>query len=376
MWTDFYDARLESTWLTTSVWSFHVTPRKRWQAVLAGKTPDRVPCDFWSTGEVKSRLKRELGCATDRALWERLDVDKCVHLAPLHPLATEEDWHIQSVFPIWRVGTREVAYQDGLGTYTETIEHPLAKAETAADVERFAWPEPREWDVATFRARCEIWRDYPIVGMTYEPFYLYCHLRGMEQALEDLIVNPQIADAALERIFEIHAAIIRGALTAAGDLITLVYVAEDLGTQESLLMSPASFRRFLKPRMKRMIELVHSFGVKVIHHDDGAIRPLLPELIEIGIDVLNPVQWRCHGMERAGLARDFGRSLVFHGAVDNQQTLPFGTPDDVRREVADNIRIFRDCKGYVVAPCHNMQPNTPTANILALYEAVHEFGRS
>jgi len=198
----------------------------------------------------------------------------------------------------------------------------------------------------------------------------------MEQALEDLIVNPEIADAALERIFEIHAAIIRGALAAAGDLITLVYVAEDLGTQESLLMSPASFRRFLKPRMKKMIELVHSFGAKVIHHDDGAIRPLLPELIEIGIDVLNPVQWRCHGMEREGLARDFGRSLVFHGAVDNQQTLPFGTPDDVRREVADNIRIFRECKGYVVAPCHNMQPNTPTANILALYEAVHEFGQN
>jgi uroporphyrinogen decarboxylase len=114
--------------------------------------------------------------------------------------------------------------------------------------------------------------------------------------------------------------------------------------------------------------------VKVIHHDDGAIRPLLPELIEIGIDVLNPVQWRCRGMEREGLARDFGRSLVFHGAVDNQQTLPFGTPEDVRREVADNIRIFKDCRGYIVAPCHNIQPNTPTANILALYDAVCEFG--
>jgi uroporphyrinogen decarboxylase len=127
--------------------------------------------------------------------------------------------------------------------------------------------------------------------------------------------------------------------------------------------------------MRKMIDLAHSFGVKVIHHDDGAIRPLLPDLIETGIDVLNPIQWRCTGMDREGLARDFGKSLVFHGGVDNQQTLPFGTSEDVKREVAENVRIFRKCKGYIVAPCHNIQPNTPTANILALYEAVHECGR-
>jgi uroporphyrinogen decarboxylase len=139
-------------------------------------------------------------------------------------------------------------------------------------------------------------------------------------------------------------------------------------------MSPQCFRRFLKPHMARMIEMVHSQGARVIHHDDGAIRPLLPELIEIGIDILNPVQWRCRHMDREGLARDFGRSVVFHGAMDNQLTLPFGTPADVRREVADNIRIFREGKGYVVAPCHNIQPNTPTENILALYDAVEEFG--
>jgi uroporphyrinogen decarboxylase len=351
-----------------------VTPRERWKAVLAGGKPDRVPCDFWSTDEAKSRLKAELGCASDRELWERLGVDKCIHLAPLHPLAKEDEWHIDTIFPVWRVGTREIAYQDGLGTYTESVEPPLASARTAADVGGFDWPDPLDWDVTTLRARCEPWRDYPILGMTYEPFYLYCRMRGMEQALEDLVVNPEIAEAAFERMFDIHATIIRGTLKAASDLIDLIYISEDLGTQESLLMSPQSFRRFLKPRMRKMIELVHSFGVKVMHHDDGAIRALLPELIEIGIDVLNPVQWRCRGMEREGLARDFGEAVVFHGGVDNQQTLPFGTPDDVRREVAENIRIFRKSKGYIVAPCHNLQPNTPTGNILALYEAVHEFG--
>ena len=143
-------------------------------------------------------------------------------------------------------------------------------------------------------------------------------------------------------------------------------------------MSPKLFRRFLRPTLRRMIDLAHGHGVRVFHHDDGAIRPLIPDLLDIGIDVLNPIQWRCRGMDRAGLARDFGSRVVFHGGVDNQQTLPFGSPADVRREVQENLALFSAgrcaCKGYIVAPCHNIQANTPTENIVALYETVHSGG--
>ena len=111
-----------------------------------------------------------------------------------------------------------------------------------------------------------------------------------------------------------------------------------------------------------------------MHHDDGAIRTCFPTLIEAGIDILNPVQWRCHGMEREGLARDFGSQLIFHGGMDNQQTLPFGSAAAVREQVAENIRIFRNTKGYILAPCHHIQANTPTENIVAMYAAVQEFG--
>ena len=349
-----------------------LTPRDRWLALLAGETPDRVLSDYWGTTEVTARLRKELGCASERALWERLGIDKLVLLGPTHPLAKEDTWHMQSLWSIWHVEVTNISYGDGLGSYEEAVSNPLAKAESAADVERFDWPDAAMFDVDGMRAKCEAWHSYPILGGCYEPFYLYCRLRGMEQALADLALNPVVAEAALERIYYIHESVIRRTLEAAQGLIDLIYVAEDLGTQDTLMISPASFRRFLKPWMRKMIDLAHSFGVTVMHHDDGAIRPLLPELIEIGIDVLNPIQWRCPGMGREDLARDFGKSLVFHGGVDNQQTLPFGTPDDVKREVADNIRIFRKGKGYIVAPCHNLQPNTPTANILALYEAVHE----
>jgi len=350
-----------------------MTPRERWRALFTGNNPDRTPCDYWGTAEVTCRLLRDLGCSTEAELWKRLNVDKCIHLAPGHPRATEDTWHMQSLFSIWQIGTRKLPYGDGIGVYEEAVVHPLGGAQTVGDVERFPWPDPSEWDYGSLRAQCDQWTEYPLLIGTSEPFYLYCRLRGMERALADLIEAPEIAEAILERIFQVDEGIFRRILNQVADHIDLVYVAEDLGTQESLLMSPRMFRQFLKPRMKRLIGLAHSYGVKVMHHDDGAIRPLIPDLIEAGIDILNPVQWRCHGMDRETLVRDFGRSLIFHGGVDNQQTLPFGTPEDVRRQVAENIRIFRDARGYIVAPCHNIQANTPTANIIALYEAVQEF---
>lgn len=347
-----------------------MTPRQRWEAMMRGERPDRTPCDYWGTPEITARLKRELGCSADRQLWERLGVDKLIHLVPHHPRATEDTWHLQSFFSLWHIGTRRVPYADGLGYYEEAVEFPLAGAESVRDVEKFDWPDPNEWDVSVLGAQCEEWKDYPLLAAGSEMFYLYCRLRGMERALEDLISAPAIAEAILERIAKFDYVLTRRILDAVGGSLLFSYVAEDLGTQDSLLMSPALFRRFLKPHMTRLIELIHSYGVKVFHHDDGAMRPLLPELIDMGIDLLNPVQWRCRGMDRRELARDFGSRIVFHGGVDNQRTLPFGTPEDVRREVRENIAIFRDTRGYVVAPCHNLQANTPTANVLALYEAV------
>jgi uroporphyrinogen decarboxylase len=126
--------------------------------------------------------------------------------------------------------------------------------------------------------------------------------------------------------------------------------------------------------MRAQIQLAKQAGLYVMHHDDGAIRPLIPDLIEMGVDMLDPVQWRCKGMDREGLVRDFGADLVFHGGIDNQQTLAFGSPEDVRREVAENIEIFAAARGHIIGPCHNIQTVSPTANVLALYEAAREYG--
>jgi uroporphyrinogen decarboxylase len=352
-----------------------MTPRERWMALFRGERPDRVPCDYWGTGEITTRLLHDLGCESERALWQKLGIDKCVLLGPRHPKAKETGWHLPSLFSLFGIETRNIEYGDGIGVYEEVASSPLAHAETVAEINDCPWPNPRDFDYSALRAECAQYHpEYPVLGVSYEPFYLYCRLRGMERALEDIGGNPEFADALMERIFDLFAAIVRNSIEAAGEHFDFVYVAEDLGTQESLLMSPRSIRRFILPWLTKMAEITHAAGKLVFHHDDGAIRPMIPDLIRAGVDVLNPIQWRCKGMEREGLARDFGASLVFHGGVDNQGTLPFGTSEDVRREVADNIRIFRECKGYVVASCHNLQSNTPTENVVAMYRAVDEFG--
>lgn len=159
---------------------------------------------------------------------------------PRHPRAAENTWHISSLFSIWGISTAIEPYMDGLGAYEEAVDPPLADAHATADVERHPWPDPAEWDTSCLREECLAWHGYPIVGASYEPLYLHCRLRGMEQALEDLASASPLLDAIMERIFAIHAHIVRRAMANAGDLIDFVYVAEDLGTQESLLMSPAS----------------------------------------------------------------------------------------------------------------------------------------
>lgn len=353
-----------------------MTPRERWMAYFEGKLPDRVPCDYWGTGEITGRLKRDLGCATDRELWRRLGIDKCVFLGARHPRAKEDTWHLPSLFSLFGIETRPIVYGDGIGVYDEVANPPLANTETIAEIDAAPWPDPRDFDYAGLRRECaEYFPEYPVLGTAYEPFYLYCRLRGMERALEDIAGNPDFVDALMGRIHGLFEAVVRNSIEAAGDVFDFVYVAEDLGTQSSLLMSPRALRRFVLPWLEKMVTLAHSCGKLTFHHDDGAIRAVIPDLIGIGIDVLNPIQWRCKGMDREALACEFGSRLVFHGGVDNQQTLPFGTAEDVRREVAENIRLFRACKGYVVAPCHNLQANTPTKNVVALYEAVEEYGR-
>lgn len=190
----------------------------------------------------------------------------------------------------------------------------------------------------------------------------------------DLALNPEIVHYCLDKLFDLAYKQTERIYAAIPGKVMISYVAEDMGSQETLMFSPKQIHEFLLPRMKRMIDLAHSAGVYVFHHSDGAVRRILPDMLAAGIDVLNPIQWRCKGMEREGLKRDFGEQLVFHGGVDNQYTLAFGSVAEVRQEVLDNLRILGAGGGYILAPCHNIQAVSPAENIVAMYETGYEYG--
>ncbi len=342
-----------------------MTPKERWRAIAAGRSVDRLPVDYWGTPEMTAKLKRELGVVEDDALWNRLGIDKPHWVGPVlrDPHEAGRDGA-----DVWGVKRRWIAYAGGAGAYDEPDVCPLAGLASVAELERFPWPDPDWWSHALVGPEAAGAGPWPVFGGNFEPFYLYGYMRGIERAMEDLVEHPAFVECALEHIFDIHYTLILRTLRAAGGAVDFVYVAEDLGSQESLLFSPATIRRLILPRLRSMIALVHSFGAYAFHHDDGAIRAILPDLLDAGVDVLNPVQWRCKGMDRAALARDFGGRVAFHGAMDNQQTLPFGTPGEVRRQVRENVAIFGARRGYILAPCHNLQPITPVENVLAMYD--------
>ncbi len=345
-----------------------MTPRERWLAVLKREQPDRVPMDYWATSEVTDKLKKHLGVETDDEMCERLHIDRPVGIEPTYAGPKIPEDHDE-----YGLQYRMVDY--GTGAYKEAVNSPLAQYGSIEEIERnYTWPSPDWYDYSAIPASIRGKEHRPVVGGGSEPFLLYKNLRGEAQAFMDLIMNPEIVRHCLDKLFAFAYENTRRIYEAIPGQVLYSYVAEDMGAQEDLMYAPEQIREFFLPWMKKMTDLVHDAGGYVFHHNDGAIRKIIPDMIGIGIDVLNPIQWRCKGMERQGLKRDFGDRLVFHGGMDNQHTLPFGSVDDVRQEVLDNLRILGAGGGYIIAPCHNIQPVTPPQNIVALYEAGYEYG--
>lgn len=345
-----------------------MTPKERWLAVLQHKTPDRTPMDYWGTDEATTKLLRHFGCTDPWEVFRRLHIDRVCGVGPRYvgpPIEPDRD--------VFGCGYRDISY--GLGVYRECVYHPLAQYETLDEINaNYTWPNPDWWDYSTLPDQIKGKEEYPIQGGGSEPFLIYCQLRGLEQAYIDLLTDPEMALTCLDKLFDLAYENTVRIYEQLPGKVTLSYVAEDFGSQVSLLFSPQVIREVFIPRMKRMIDLAHQAGVYVFHHSDGAIRPILPDMIAAGIDLLNPIQWRCAGMERAGVKADFGSKVVLHGGMDNQQTLAFGSVDEVRAEVLENLDVLGKGGGYILAPCHNIQAVSPVENIIAMYETCYENG--
>lgn len=356
-----------------------MTSRERILATLDRRSVDRLPVDIWHTPEVGEQLRKYAGTANDLDMYRKLGIDKIVWVFMGYKAASGESTGSQvgagaesaTSRTMWGVPLRGI--QSGQAHYEEFGEPPMLGYENASDVEKYPWwPDVERFDYASAVSSAkEAHKDFAVIGPWVSFFEIYCQLRGIEQAMMDLVLYPDLVEAVLDRIENIQTEMMKRFFAQAKDYLDLVFISDDMGTQNSLLMSPEMWSRHLEPRMRRWCELVHSYGLKVFFHTDGAAEPLIAPLIECGIDVLNPIQHVCPGMETAELKRKYGRRVIFHGGVDNQNVLPFGTPEDVRKEVRMLLKTLGAGKeGFICASCHNIQAGTPVDNILAMIDEV------
>ncbi len=348
--------------------------RERVLAVLNREPVDRLPVDIWHTPEIERLLHGHFGTKRDLDLYRKMGVDKIVWFSPIYigPNAGEPagSFHDGAArHSMW--GTPLVKRQAGDATYYEFGKPPLKSCETAESLDEYPhWPDPDRFDYDAMAAVVEdASKDFVTMGPWVSLFEIYCQMRGLETSLMDVALNPDLVTATLDRIEDCQTRMMKRFLDRAADHLDMVFISDDMGSQTNLLMSESMWDRYFRGCMARWCELIHSYGLKVFYHSDGACEPLIPRLLDCGIDVLNPIQHVCPGMGRSELKRKYGERIIFHGGIENQQVLPFGTAEDVRRETRQCMRTLgAGREGYIVCSCHNIQAGTPLENILAMVE--------
>jgi len=370
--------------------------RDRVLAVLNHETPDRLPVDLGGCpasginlyaytrlkeylglpGPVRVQAERSLLAWPDEALLERFDVDLRLIVA-----YTAEDARSRGVFDE-AAYAREAQYTDmwGVGRRRPPRGHyyvthaPFEKEEpTLADLDAHPWPSPKKTDADGLRREAErLRRETDCALVVHVPgriFSLGQFMCGFENWLVQLKVNPEFCEALLDRALDIQLAMADETLKAVGDAVDILYLADDYGIQTGPLISPALFRAIFKPRMAKLIQFLRErSSATIAFHSCGSVYALIPDFIEVGVQVLNPVQVAAADMDSARLRREFGKHLVFWGAIDTQHVLPKGTPDDVRAEVGRRVKDLSP--GYIPTSVHNIQAEVPPQNIVAMFEAL------
>ena len=354
-------------------------PRDRVLTALSHETPDRCPMQISFTPEFADRLNAEMKLGAgklhnphgggntyelERALGEDLLLTS---VGWANSYYQEEPAYVDE----WGIGWRSTQYNTpfGDGTYTEITGHPLAddqaiQAYQAPDPQRPELYHEADWVLKTFKD------EYFIVGVTVTTiFETAWALRGLEKLLEDFALDPDLADAVLDIPYKYHLEAAKR-LTRMG--VDMVWTGDDVGAQNSMIISPKMWRRFFKPRMANFIAELKAINpqVKVAYHSDGVIYPIIPDLIDIGLDVLNPIQPASMDPER--LKKEYGERLCFWGSIDEQQTLPFGSPADVSAEVHTRLQTLGRDGGLILGPTHHVQLDTPMENFWAMVNTIRD----
>jgi uroporphyrinogen decarboxylase len=254
------------------------------------------------------------------------------------------------------------------GTDWEHINGALEKAASLEEIQAFPWPSCDQVDYSTLAEQCDRYDGYAIVCGNADIFERPALTRGLENFLCDTAMNPDWVDFVLKVFLDFYIEDFKRYWEASTGRIDIYWALTDLGTQTGLFQSRKMFHRFIAPPIRALANLVHEHGVKFMFHSCRAVRELIPDLIDLGVDILNPIQPAATGMAPEGLKSDFGDRLSFHGGIDIQYLLPLESAETVRAEVARRAKLLGRGGGYILSPSHNLQQDIPTENIVAMYD--------
>ncbi len=349
-----------------------MTAKERVMAAVRHETADRTAITFDAEIEVYDALHEHLGTSTKEELFDRLHCDTWMILPKnfMYKPGCEDAEEKES---IWGYRTRK-AYYSG-GSYDELAESPLAGKHDISDIDAHPWPEKGTLDFSHMPAEAKAHEDRAIIcPFIWGPYFVATFVRGMEDLFMDFAMRKEYAHHLIDTITDRGMLFLEEMLGDYGEGIDIVYMADDYCSQLGPLFSPDMFDEFVMPYLTKMVEVTHGYGKAFLLHVCGAVRPLLPMIVDAGVDMLEPIQVRAVGMEPEGLKRDFGDDLCFYGGVDLQRTLCKGTTAEVAAEVRKLIDVLGRDGGYVLGPGHTyIQIDAPMENIMTMYDTADSY---
>jgi len=352
----------------------HLTHLERYLNSINRKPFDRIPFSVGMTGEMANKLVEYTGVEYYKLMFDVFQTDTRGegprYIGP--PSKSYDDGTYENMYG---VRMRNVNY--GHGTYSEAVGFPLVHATTVDEIKNYKWPRA---DMFQYEPILETLRKFPDYPFTIGYHALGWHsweMRGMEKFMEDLYTEEQIADAIINEIsdfgYNYFKELFELKKKYEGNNFTAIQLADDWSTQEDLLISPEMFRKFFKPHYKRIIDMAHSAGILVEFHCCGSQVKLIPDFIDLGVDILNPLQTSAKNMIPHKLKEEFGDYISFSGGVDVQTVFPRGTTKSVRDEVFYLLDTVGKDGGYILQPSHAIQVDTPPENVVAMVDAVYEY---
>jgi uroporphyrinogen decarboxylase len=341
--------------------------KERVISALNRKGYDRIPVKHYGTPEADTLLMDYFNVSTDMGLLKAIGDDFRVISAPWigppleqHPDGSWDGW--------W--GERYANISFGHGTYPEAVHLPFTDVEDVTELENYRMPSADDFDYSTIKEQCNEWSEYATIfgNAGFLDFInSIARCRGVEKVLFDIAEKNPVYLALMEQRFRLFYDMTERALQAADGAIDIVHVGEDFGSQRGLLISPRTFETLFRPKFEKMFELAHKYGAITMMHCCGSVRKLIPRFIDIGLDVLDVIQTSAAGMNIVELHDEYSEDIAFAGSICVQSTLPFGSVDDVKREVELRLELFSE-GGLILGPSHQIQAGTPVENIIAMYE--------